>query len=287
MTMPEQSELLTALSGFAYLGLALASFQHHNVSWKNVGQGIGGADQAAKRALSLGLAVIAMLFHAAALTTQISPETGLHFGFATALSSMLLLAVLLFTLESIVAPVHVVGIALFPSAAIACLLSLIYPGRSLGLQITPAFAVHLSLALGSYAVLMIAAAHACLMLIIERMLRNRNSNEGINGFLMQLPPLLVMERMLFRLIGVGFALLTLTLITGITFHEKIFGTAWKFDHKTIFSVASWLIFGAVLLGRWRNGWRGRTALNYTFVGFGLLILAYIGTEFVLEVLLRR
>lgn len=285
--MPAQSELLTALSGGAYLGLAFASMRRYGLVANTYGDVLPVPHHATHSKWSVAAAITAMLFHAAALTTQIAPETGLHFGFATALSAMLLLAVLLFTLESLVAPVQLVGVALFPSAAIACLLSMLYPGKVLGIQATPAFTTHLSMALGSYAVLMIAAAHACLMLITEKMLRKRNNGEGINAILMQLPPLLVMERLLFRLIGVGFALLTLTLFTGILFHEQIFGTAWRFDHKTVFSVASWAIFGAVLLGRWRNGWRGRTALNYTFAGFGTLILAYIGTQFVLEVLLGR
>jgi ABC-type uncharacterized transport system permease subunit len=93
--------------------------------------------------------------------------------------------------------------------------------------------------------------------------------------------------MLFRLIAVGFLFLTLTAVSGILFSEEVFGRALRFDHKTLFTLISWLVFGLLLLGRWRYGWRGRTALRLTFGGFGLLMLAYVGSRFVLEVILSR
>ncbi len=78
-----------------------------------------------------------------------------------------------------------------------------------------------------------------------------------------LPPLLTLETLLFRMIGAAFVFLTLTLVTGIAFSEELFGRALRFDHKTVFAVLSWLIFGLLLAGRWRYGWRGRTALRWT------------------------
>src|SRR5882762_6990102 len=102
-----------------------------------------------------------------------------------------------------------------------------------------------------------------------------------------LPALLTMERLLFQIILAGFVFLTLTLATGIAFSETLFGRAMKFDHKTVFAVASWLIFAALLAGRYLYGWRGRVALRWTLVGFVALLLAYVGSRFVLEVILRR
>jgi ABC-type uncharacterized transport system permease subunit len=102
-----------------------------------------------------------------------------------------------------------------------------------------------------------------------------------------MPPLLTMERLLFRVILAGFAFLTLTLLTGIVFSETLFGRAMKFDHKTVFAVASWFIFAALLAGRYFYGWRGRTALRWTLAGFVALLLAYVGSRFVLEVILQR
>ena len=93
--------------------------------------------------------------------------------------------------------------------------------------------------------------------------------------------------MLFRMIALGFALLTLTVLTGVVFGEEVFGRALRWDHKTIFSLVAWAVFGTLLAGRYARGWRGRTALRLTLGGFGLLLLAYVGSRFVLEVVLHR
>ncbi|HWR93192.1 MAG TPA: cytochrome c biogenesis protein CcsA, partial [Desulfobacterales bacterium] len=91
----------------------------------------------------------------------------------------------------------------------------------------------------------------------------------------------------FRLILIAFILLTLTLASGILFSEALFGRPLVFDHKTVFAIASWVIFAALLAGRRLYGWRGRTALRWTLAGFVALMLAYVGTRFVLEVILSR
>ena len=109
----------------------------------------------------------------------------------------------------------------------------------------------------------------------------------LSGPFARLPPLLTLERTLFRLIGVGFLLLTATIVSGGFFAEQVFGRALRFDHKTLFAVISWLIFAALLFGRYRYGWRGRTALRWVFAGFVALLLAYVGSRFVLEVILGR
>jgi len=101
------------------------------------------------------------------------------------------------------------------------------------------------------------------------------------------PPLLTLERFLFRLVGAGFLLLTLTLVSGMLFTEQLFGKPLVFNHKSVFSVLGWLTFGGLLLGRWRYGWRGRVALRWIIAGTVFVFLAYLGSKFVLEVLLGR
>jgi ABC-type uncharacterized transport system permease subunit len=102
-----------------------------------------------------------------------------------------------------------------------------------------------------------------------------------------------MEALLFRIIWAGFILLTLTLASGIVFSEELFGRAARFNHKTVFGFLSWLIFAALLAGRHVYGWRGRVAVRWTLAGFltlvlaFTLVLAYIGSKFVLEVILGR
>jgi ABC-type uncharacterized transport system permease subunit len=114
--------------------------------------------------------------------------------------------------------------------------------------------------------------------------RIRRASEGFSGM-----PLLTMERLTFRFVNVGFVLLSATLIAGFFFGSQLYGNAHalKWDHKSIFSVLSWLTFGVLLIGRARFGWRGRKAVRVLYVGSGLLLLAYVGSRFVLEVVLER
>jgi ABC-type uncharacterized transport system permease subunit len=151
----------------------------------------------------------------------------------------------------------------------------------------------------AYSLFTIGALHAMLMALLEGTLHGGKRRDGagqgphaggaglLAGPLSSLPPLLTLERLLFRILGLGFVLLTLTLATGALFSEEVFGKAFRFNHKTLFAVISWLIFAALLAGRWRYGWRGRKALRWTLGGFVTLLLAYAGSRFVLEVVLGR
>ncbi|MGD9407447.1 MAG: cytochrome c biogenesis protein CcsA, partial [Gammaproteobacteria bacterium] len=71
----------------------------------------------------------------------------------------------------------------------------------------------------------------------------------------------------------------------LIFVDNVF--AQHLVHKTVLSIIALLVFGVLLLGRWRFGWRGRKAIHWTLVGYGLLVLGYFGSRFVLEVLLQR
>jgi ABC-type uncharacterized transport system permease subunit len=101
------------------------------------------------------------------------------------------------------------------------------------------------------------------------------------------PPLLVQEQLLFRLIWIGFAALTLTVITGSIVSLRLDHVLVPLDHKTVFTLLSWLTFGGLLIGRHARGWRGRLALRWTLAGFAFLLLSYTGSRFVLEVILQR
>ncbi|HEY4555627.1 MAG TPA: cytochrome c biogenesis protein CcsA [Lysobacter sp.] len=139
--------------------------------------------------------------------------------------------------------------------------------------------LHAWLALLAYATLAIAALVAVLLWLQERALRRREFHRWLRA----LPPLVELETLLFRTIAAGFALLTATLLTGVVFVEDLF--AQHLIHKTVLSVLSWLAFGALLLGRWRYGWRGTTAVRWTLAAMALLVLAYFGSKFVLELVL--
>ena len=95
------------------------------------------------------------------------------------------------------------------------------------------------------------------------------------------------ERILFRLIWIGFILLTLSIMTGswvsIRYHDQII----PYDHKSFFTLLAWLVFAFLLTGRIIRGWRGRIALRWNLLGFFLLVLAYTGSRFVFEMILGR
>jgi ABC-type uncharacterized transport system permease subunit len=147
----------------------------------------------------------------------------------------------------------------------------------------PLFIAHIGIALLAYSLFTFAALHALLMMFTERSLHNKPSAIKLPSF----PPLLVMESLLFRVITIAFVLLTFTLISGMLFSEQIFGKPLQFTHKIVFSIAAWIIYGWLLYGRYQYGWRGKKAIKLTLIGFVLLLLAYVVSKFILQVLLHR
>jgi len=234
--------------------------------------------------------LVALVLHGVLLYQTMFAEHLLHFGFAYALSVMLWLGVLLYWLESFALRMPALPLLLLPLAGGAVLLPWVFPG-SAGFVATEAwgFRLHLLAAMAAYSLLTIAALHAVLMTAQERRLHAApQARAGVWARLLEgLPPLLTMEKMLFRMLTLGFVLLTLTLLSGIVFAEALWQRAFRVDHKTVFAVLSWLLFGALLAGRWWYGWRGRMALRWTLAGFAALMLAYVGSRFVLEVILHR
>jgi ABC-type uncharacterized transport system permease subunit len=219
----------------------------------------------------------------------IGPEE-FRFGFAHALSATLWLTVFIVWAESYFSASRGLLLLVLPLGALASGLPLLFPGAALGPAMgSPFFRLHLLLAILAYSLLTIAAMQALLMATMDRRLHGDVLGERtpMARFLDRLPPLLAMETVLFRLITAGFVLLTLTLASGVFFSEQLFGRPLRFDHKTVFTIAAWVVFGGLLVGRMFFGWRGRTALRWTFIGFAMLMLAYVGSRFVLEVLLGR
>ena len=208
----------------------------------------------------------------------------LRFCFAQALSVMMFLGVALYWIESLFYDLEGMQPLLLPLAGAAVPLPALFPGlASTGAHAeAAAFKLHLALAMVAYSLFVIALLHAALMAVLERRLHHKQA-----GVLASLPPLLTLEALLFRVIAAAFVFLTLTLLTGIAFSETLFGRAMRPDHKTVFAVLSWVIFGLLLAGRGLYGWRGRTALRWTLSGFVMLLLAYVGSRFVLEVVLHR
>ncbi len=233
----------------------------------------------------------ALVVHGVLLHETIFPATSMKFGFAYALSAMLWLGVGIYWIESLFFSLAGLGLLVMPVALIGSLLPLAFPGTQiLGYAASPLFKLHFAIANVAYGLFTLAAFHAILMLAAERRLHtiNRPAESGWLGrWLDLLPPLLTLEKLLFRLIGAGFVLLTLTIVSGMLFSEQLFGRAFHIDHKTVFAILSWAMFGGILIGRRFYGWRGRMALRWVMMAFATLMLAYVGSRFVLEVILHR
>jgi ABC-type uncharacterized transport system permease subunit len=234
---------------------------------------------------------IGWVLHGCGLLVDVSVAGSLRLGFAVVLSAALWVSVGVYWLENRNFALDGLRVLVLPCAVMAVVLPTLFPGSVVALDNKSAlFPWHIAIAILAYSVLTIAAFHAVLMTVQESRLHTRPGIARNNWFaaaIDRLPALLTMEKLLFRLIAIGFALLTLTILSGIVFSEQLFGKAFKWDHKSVFTLLSWLLFGLLLAGRKWRGWRGRTALNFTLTGFTTLLLAYVGSRFVLEVILHR
>ncbi|MBC7454221.1 MAG: cytochrome c biogenesis protein CcsA [Massilia sp.] len=240
-------------------------------------------------ALIAAITAVAWLLHGAALWSDMRVPGGLRVGFAIMLSAALWVSVLAYWFENRNFALDGLRRLVMPCAACAAALPAVFPGSVFQLAgQSPAFGWHIAVAILAYSTLTIAAFHAVLMALQDAYLHTRKAGAGwLDGALDQLPALLTMEKLLFRLIGIGFILLSLTVLSGVVFSEQLFGAALKWDHKTVFALLSWILFAALLTGRRWRGWRGKTALRRTLAGFATLVLAYVGSRFVFEVVLHR
>lgn len=241
-------------------------------------------------AISLGT-LCGWLLHGGALWVDVIAADSLRLGFSIMLSGTLWISVAVYWLENRNFSLDGLRILVLPCAAISVMLPAIFPGSVISLDgKTALFPWHIAIAMLAYSTLTIAAFHAVLMVLQESKLHTRLSAQKVGWFALaldRLPALLTMEKLLFRMIAFGFFLLTLTVVSGVFFSEELFGEAFRWNHKNIFTMLSWALFGVLLIGRKWRGWRGKTALSFTLIGFTTLLLAYVGSRFVFEVILHR
>jgi ABC-type uncharacterized transport system permease subunit len=234
------------------------------------------------RQATLGLGFLGLILHTWLLYQAIFSHAGLNLAFFNALSLASWTVVASLLISSLSKPIENLGLVILPIAALTVLLDLIYPGVGfMSEDASWVLKLHVLLSMLAYSLLTLAAAQAVLLAVQDSYLRARKPNT----FIRTLPPLMTMEALLFEMIGIGFVLLTLALLSGFAFLEDMF--AQHLVHKTVLSVLAWLVFGGLLLGRRAWGWRGQKAIRWTLGGFVLLILAYFGSKFVLELILHR
>ena len=259
--------LLLALSMILYIasgGLLL----------RRLAAGVAATQRSKIVALAMGL--VAAIIHIASLYNNIITPEGLNLTLFHVLSLTSWLAAILVLLSALKKPVENLGIVVLPFSAVVLLLQSVSGDGAMVEIVGAGLKAHILISIFSYSLLTIAALQALLLAIQTRHLRNRHPG----GFIRALPPLETMETLLFRMIGLGYILLSLSLLSGVTYIEDIF--AQHLVHKTVLSVAAWLVFAILLWGRWRFGWRGRTAVRWTLSGFVVLMLAYFGSKMVLE-----
>jgi ABC-type uncharacterized transport system permease subunit len=239
-----------------------------------------GASRLSERAARMAL-LAAWLLHAVVLASGLlgSPP---RFGFAPALSVTAWLVLTVYAIERQMFPQLEARWALASLGSAAVLLTLVFPGTPLHPAASPWLPLHWALGIASYGLFAAAVVHAWMMTRAEKQIRQAaDPHAGV--------PLLTLERLTFRFATAGFILLSATLLAGLLFSEALYGQGRtvKWDHKSVFSVLSWLVFAFLLLGRLRFGWRGRKAVRVLYAGSLLLLLAYAGSRFVLEVVLGR
>lgn len=233
--------------------------------------------------LLLLLGVLAISLHALVLYQEMVTPSGFNFGFFNAASLIAWVIALLLLLTLLRQPVENLTLVIFPIAAITIALEgsfdyeyILSPKTEIGV------ALHVFFSILAYSLLSLSALQALFLALQEYQLHHKRP-----GWVMQrMPPLQVMETLLFQMIAVGFILLTLSLISGFVFlEEDIF--AQHMVHKTVLSIAAWCVFALLLWGRRLYGWRGKTAIRWNLIGFVVLMLAYFGSKMVLELILPR
>lgn len=253
------------LSSCAVISLRL----FHAATAQRVPRGVG---------IALGLAGVGL--HGLFIYQHAFTHGGVNLGFFDAGALVAWTILLLLMLSAISKPVENLGIVLLPLAALLVILDTRYhTSHFLAANAPWGLRIHVLISLLAYSLLTMASVQAVLLAIQDYHLRNRHPG----GFIRALPPLQTMEALLFEMISAGFVLLTIALLSGLFFLEDMF--AQRLAHKTLLSILAWLVFGALLWGRYRFGWRGQKALIWTLSGFVVLMLAYFGSKFVLELVL--
>jgi ABC-type uncharacterized transport system permease subunit len=227
--------------------------------------------------------LVGWVAHAASIAIDVagigSDRPGARFGFAPALSVTLWLVLAVYELESRFVPLAGARRALASLGVVVVVLAWMFPG-----QVHPQAAsiwapLHWLLGVASYGLFGVAVLHALLLNRAERQLRQAPSLAGASA---QGVPLMRLERLTFRFVGSGFVVLSAAILLGFWFSPQ-----WRWDHKSVFSVLGWLVFAGLLAGRRAFGWRGLKATRGVYAGAALLLLAYVGSRFVLEVVLHR
>lgn len=238
--------------------------------------------QDSNKAILLGLALLAICLHGYAALSALQSPDGINLGFFKISSLIFWIINIAFVISLVKRPLENLLLILFPLAALSVLISTMAPGNSSPFEQLPTgMLIHIATSVLAYAVLTLATCQAAAVAVQDHQLRHAHTG----GIIRILPPMQLMESMLFEILWVGLILLTLSIGSGMLFLEDMF--AQHLVHKTILTICAWAVFALLLWGHHRLGWRSQTAVRFTLVGFAALMLGYFGSKLVLEVILER
>lgn len=275
------------VNGLAFVLYVLAALLSRPSPVLTLGRAESAATAATRRFEQWSTGVMALAWAAQTVTfvLVLRGELQPHFGFAQALSVTFWLVAAVYWVESLYYPLQTLRSWICLLAAISILLTWVFPGGfTPPYGAGPTFALHWAMGIAAYGLFGTAALHGILLWTAEYSLHRRKA--AVAGVSRSLP-LLTLEKLTYRLAAVGFVLLTASLIFAATFSEELFGKPFEFNHQTVFGIAAWVMFAVLMFGRAFLGWRGTRALTWLFSGTVLLLLTYVGSRFVLQVILHR
>ena len=235
------------------------------------------------KALALGVGFAALALHTRLLYRTLYHDHLLSLGLSNVTSLVAWAVALIFLLTSLRKPIENLAIFIMPAAAASIVVQWGWPSLPTQTVASVWLFAHLVVSILAYSLLSIAVVQALMLAMQERRLHGKHAGRSLRV----LPPLQTMETLMFQMLAIGFALLSLTLVSGLFFSEQLFGRPLVWSHHIVLAFFAWVVFGVLLAGRWRFGWRGQQAVRWTVAGFVLLLFAYLGTQFVLEVALAR
>ncbi len=222
---------------------------------------------------------VALLAHTYVFLPSVFNIEGIVFGIVNSSAIIALFIALLVFISSFFKPIYALDVIVYPLNALILLFALFFPESATKL-ISFKLSGHILLSIAAYGVLALSVCQSILLTVQDNHLHQKR----LNAFTYKLPPLETMEKILFNTLVLGGMLLTLSLVSGFVFLENIF--AQHLVHKTVLSIIAWFIFAILIFGHKLLGWRGRQLIVFLQIGFIFLILAYFGSKFVLESILK-
>lgn len=228
----------------------------------------------------LGLAILGLVAHSASLASELVVQGMLQMSLLNSISVCVWMTILVILISALTKPIHNLFMFFMPTGSALLLLALAAPQQAEAKFYSAGMLVHIFVSLLAYSVMIVSTLQAILVNIQSNHLHRHELNHRISSIL---PPLQSMERLMFEWVFIGFILLTIAMVTGGMYVENLL--AQHLIHKTVLTLISWGFFAVLIFGHFYLGWRGKRASQLIYLGFGFLLVAFMGSKFVLEYLL--